>query len=606
MDYQKSRSPIRLDELPDLILRNICHQLGDCRQFAVVSRNCLDPARASIFATISIKASIAIGVHHQLAEWKKRLQQLQCLAHVRTLRLQTGYERPVEAFDDYGDHLNKQWRHRADVYSHLRGLSDERADWQDLIEFIAQLPGLKDFVYAGGVPICIELFQALEGRRCRLHMKTFCLSSLLYYPHEQEHTIERTELQMATSPQLYGVKLNEYDELGNYGHFDFRLEGLLDMAKGLAPGLREVSVKRDKPSDSSDLKQLRTKARRQWQGTELGTLPSWSKGSLSVLELAGKGSTTLEALQVWHGVTDFSKLQELKLHGPVKSETVTWMLECCNLNSLRHLVLHLETRDPECKAALELFESIRPLKELKLVAHIDQKLLLAVLKRHGPTLQSLIIVPSVESRVSCEMLADLIADHCPVLEKLTMPMRRSQGDAKEVAMYQRFRRLTCLEELYLVLRCDGEDSHDITDRNTTIKKVLIDHGIDPALATSIFKVITNADITPTAPLRRLEIRPESAQLAKVDLGCSRDEDEVFIETEIIHGLGDVCHTIAGHWVCLKDAWNGTLYVESAGDEEMSIDAIRGEVGAAFYELWPMPKKYKKYWSENWTSFPLET
>ncbi|KAM3421785.1 hypothetical protein BST61_g2163 [Cercospora zeina] len=252
MEARISSSPILLDSLPDLVLRAICDFVGDCRQLALASKACLHPARATIFATISIRVPLHSPdeMVARVVQLTQRLGRLHCLVHVRTLRLLD--DRPKHKFADYDDHLNENME--AHIYTRYSSdydegyrigfaqLADIAPGVRVLSELISRLPGLKDCAYAWDIPLPLELFEAIGARRCRLHMESFHLNGLLRPPHEQNKIMGAFELRIATSPLLQTVKINGYDERHPEGLFDFHLEALLDMVKGRAPGLRKTSL----------------------------------------------------------------------------------------------------------------------------------------------------------------------------------------------------------------------------------------------------------------------------------------------------------------------------------------------------------------------------
>ncbi|PPJ57344.1 hypothetical protein CBER1_01414 [Cercospora berteroae] len=233
-----------------------------------------------------------------ISQLTERLKRLHCLIHVRTLRLFGDPRWDEYGFDEYGDHLRGKWERPPysgdDEDCRLDPPDNIGPGVQLLSQLISLLPGLKDCVYAWDLPIPHDLLEALEARRCRLHFELFQLSDLLRLPHERDKVIGPLDLRLATSPLLHTVKINAYDEYRSGGYFNFHLEGLLDMVKGLAPGLRQVSLLRMEPEYYA----VRGQNRWKWQGTELGTLSSGfaSRGSLTSLELAGNGSTALKEM----------------------------------------------------------------------------------------------------------------------------------------------------------------------------------------------------------------------------------------------------------------------------------------------------------------------
>jgi len=104
------------------------------------------------------------------------------------------------------------------------------------------------------------------------------------------------EMELATSPCLYRVKVVCTDKDSD-GDFDYNMDAVRELAAGLAPSLKEVSINKLWPYRHSVGKPL-------WQG-----LPGFSGemiGSLTSLSLYGSGSIQKRAKN-----TDFDKLQQL-------------------------------------------------------------------------------------------------------------------------------------------------------------------------------------------------------------------------------------------------------------------------------------------------------
>jgi hypothetical protein len=117
----------------------------------------------------------------------------------------------------------------------------QREAWLPFAQFLGQLPGLTDLVYAciNQIPACVldALHQHLP--RSRLHVRTFSLRSL-YQERDQLDDIDPDEYLLATSSCLYSIraKCKPYD---TWRRFSFNLEAVERMVvSGCAPRLRRV------------------------------------------------------------------------------------------------------------------------------------------------------------------------------------------------------------------------------------------------------------------------------------------------------------------------------------------------------------------------------
>ncbi|GIZ39950.1 hypothetical protein CKM354_000331100 [Cercospora kikuchii] len=574
-----------LENLPVTILHSICLHISDCRAFALTCRSCVDPARSILFANISITFYDTRELGQQASTWAERLRLAKSLQHVRTLQiLDEDTHKPIEKSVECGDRLNKIWQYLPS--DHPDRIVDEGAGWQTLADFISLLPGLRDFIYAGAPQLCPSILECIENNapHCRIHLETFCLRSLLRFPYEQLE-IHPYDRKLATHRQLYSVKLARFDEYDDSGLFDYHLDVLFDLIRGASPGLRKVSMLREKPGSSMQLISSRRQPRQKWKGSELVVFPSNSKGKLRSLELAGPDSATLEALQRWSEVTAFENLEELKLHQYIDAETATWLLNSCSLERVSRLTVH-----PASIAIPALFQKVGSLNELKLVSNFDNVQLVDILTRHGQTLQELAIIHPLSDSMNAADMAEIVARFCPRLQKFCMRIPRTQGNAAEVRIYQSIGQIARLRDLYLILDCrdanTSNNDNEANQLNESMRHTLINHAIDASLAKAIFETVASSNTTAHSRLRRLEIRSQSNQS--------------------YGGLGRACAVLAGQWLCEKDERDdrpGQIRVTRTKALRGTDEKLTPLVASVFDELWP-DEGNKLHWSERWRSYPL--
>lgn len=145
----------------------------------------------------------------------------------------------------------------------------------------------------------------------------------------------------------------------------------------------------------------------------------------------------------------------------------------------------------------------------------------AILFRHGPTLKRLdlrlnenpLIVTGLRERWDMPMILGKehvlqIETHCPILEELAIPVKRTKSDADEVEIYKSFGKMARLQYLFLTLDCsewrvsrdstynpsfDEEDNKHL-DFSGLLKKghlrdAFMNCAVDETLARSIWKTI---------------------------------------------------------------------------------------------------------------------
>lgn len=220
------------------------------------------------------------------------------------------------------------------------------------------------------------------------------------------------------------------------------------IAAGLAPNLKEARMFRAAAGWSFALMRAIETPRKQWQGFAINKQKQISTpGSLRHLQLARYGSITKQVVERWSRHTDFSVLRTLKLESNIEADALDCLATKCDFSSVRTLVLVLTTRsllEPPTmdysSLANHFLCSLPPLFTLKLVDERSQTTLDTIFVYHGAALRGLWLSPSGTVNrlviVITQREVELIAEHCPLLEDLSLTVPRAKGDAGEVAIYK--------------------------------------------------------------------------------------------------------------------------------------------------------------------------
>jgi hypothetical protein len=191
--------------------------------------------------------------------------------------------------------------------------------WAPFVSLLETTNGLRDIIYNCQSQLPPRLLRAFHEKHplCRLHHLTFRFRTLLWevpYPYEMELT---------TSPSLYRVRVIRTDQDSD-GDFDYNMDAVMELAAGLNPNLKEVSIREITSVFASSRRSVR---RPLWQ-----RLPGFSgevTGSLTSLSLYYCGTTAM--LQNWAKHTGFDKLQHLVIGGGherracgLTGETMAW------------------------------------------------------------------------------------------------------------------------------------------------------------------------------------------------------------------------------------------------------------------------------------------
>jgi hypothetical protein len=516
--------------------------------------------------------------------------------------------------------------------------SEEDMAWAPIVNLLQVKTHLKDLVYDCQSQFPPSLLRALHEQhpQCRLHHLTFRFRTLLWgEPHAYE-------MQLATSPSLYRVKLacaprdTDSDD-------DFNLEAMMELSAGLAPNLKDVIILNLLPGRS--LKSVRPRG--SWQ-----SLPGFTSdklGSLTSLSLKGVSRlNSLTMLQNWARHIDFACLQHLTLGGcydaktsGLSGETMEWVAQNHSFPRVKTLSVYLirddlfHERPHYSEHAISFFQAFESLKELSIDGPIDSQVLDTVLSHHGQTLKKLSLHPFEEAftdsngrdrrDIPLEFTKDRVSQieaQCPILEELAITVKRNKSSASEAEIYRCFGGMKDLRFLFLILDCsnwrvtrdstynpkfDAEDQKPLDDhtypylKRGELKETFINCAVDEALAHSIWKTISQNKTG--RRLERLKLWPTGGG----EYGASSGLPLTF---------SGIAQNLARSWMFER--------VPRADEEDFTVRELgqrrrkardQDEAGYLAYfhnpeiwevlrSIWPS-KEGSKDWRDDWSSFPLQ-
>ncbi|KFY49356.1 hypothetical protein V496_10058 [Pseudogymnoascus sp. VKM F-4515 (FW-2607)] len=276
----------------------------------------------------------------------------------------------------------------------LMHYEDYTETWQPLANFVGQLAGLQDLVWAYDDPLPRCILSAVDVMSCRLHMHSFCLSSLIQHRNHRCN-VDPDEFALATSSSLYSivVPFHDWDSDGN---LDYN---------------REAALPAGVVTDFAKLHHLTI---------------HWNTDSSGV-------------------VTSLQTLRELAIGSGFKS-----------LNTLVLSIPRTNAR-PMQDALVQLLEHLNPLDILDLTGFIGNETLEPALIRHGGTLRKLRVIPYRgygTRRPMIEFSEAVIlrlVELCPNLEQVEIPINRTHSDARETGIYRALGGLSRLNDVSLKL-----------------------------------------------------------------------------------------------------------------------------------------------------------
>lgn len=224
-----------------------------------------------------------------------------------------------------------------------------------------------------------------------------------------------------------------------------------------------------------------------------------------------------------------------------------------------------------------------------------------------------------------------LAEICPNLEHPTIEIRRSRGDAAEVARYKSLGRLPRLQKLHIVVDAsppgyvqsvstapDGSSTTTIQDtaiepwfdeqdarylpkpvnayREGHVRDLFVSNAIDASLARSIFRLIDGAKPkrspgwTSTLPLERLELHPR--------------KEERFVGKPSIES--NLTPLNSKFLTALKRDWRVERDVRDDSREVLHVSEIRNAFSDLAYLRRFKPKREPEYWFNLWRRvWPVE-
>lgn len=514
----------------------------------------------------------------------------------------------------------------------IKRASKEDQAWAPVLRLLRAILNLKDLIYECQNQFPPSLLSVLHTQhpRCRLHHLTFKFRTLLWgvpYPYEME---------LATSPCLYRVKV-VHAPIDTDGDDDYNLDAVMELAAGLAPNLKEVTILNLHPTASWHYHHIRDP----WKG--LPGYPGKPLKSLTSLSLNGfPGHVWKSCLHDWARHTDFTCLQHLALLGgyeiaysALDGETMEWISQRFVFTQLRSLRVCLTRNDKFLEQmhysenAVSFFQAFRPLEELSIDGPVDPAILDAILSRHGQQLRKVRVNPSEElvdvgngrqrQDIPMEFPKERVLQiqlQCPVLEELAITIKRNKSSTAEAELYKAFSSMKHLRVLFLTLNCSKlrifrdptYQSHFVEDEDQVLladfenelnvgewKETLVNCAVDEVLARSIWKTISHSKQG-----RRLERLKLWTKGAGKYGGGSRP-----------HYFDTMLRDLSRSWLieCIPRDDEEKLIVRELGQRAREADdrdvrrSLESEAGQVFRTIWPC-KEGSKDWRDDWTSFPL--
>jgi len=649
-------STASLETLPLLILERICEYLDNDSEkrcslwaFSLTSRCCCSAAAAQRFCQIKLELIAPEEPDNPLRRWAEVLERNGNHRYVRRLKVTYARRgdkrwekyllRQYEETEEEKDEEDWEMRRSFDMNTFCRPSKSRLKEnsrggiiynlddiWMPLGRFIGQLPGIQDLVWDYGGYMPPSILSVISAKGCRLHMHRFHLRSLVQH-RDSPQPIHPDHYALATSPSLFSIVV-DVTSFESGGMLNYTEEGVMRMVAGVAPNLAHVCLVPTRASSELGNFEAWRLGKPAWSGffpsetieTEANQLAI--VGNLRSLVFIGH---TRNGIDSWARLTDFSRLRCLIMpwrlkYGVLLAELATRDV----LRSLRTLTLsEIEDETDQGQEKMkQLFEGLDRLQFLTLEGYISNETFDIILCCHGGSLRNLSMEPhrDYDSQnplvVFSEAVVQRMAEKCPNLEQVQLPINRTRGDIQETGIYRALSRLPRLKRAFLELRYsigpdeefwneekDGEHPFTLYLEAQEIPFVYLreafsNGAVDASLALSIFNLISSG-----GSLTYLRLEPSR----KITTGNPPGQ--------FLCMFRNMLRWFNRSWVCKRDIrdrltvreldekgtvvagkeWEYQFSDEEEGREE---DEIFGDV---FRDIWP--QKTSKWWND-WESLPL--
>lgn len=626
--------------------------------FAQTSKHLYAVASRLLYRTLKITLTDREGLAKEVQRWESALSRDEGLKYVRRLILR-GYDLEQEprhhpylslASCERSDHdtdLESCWDLYLYYFDVNREFRIEQADWELLAPLLNRLTGLTDLFFACHGPFPPLLLHTLHQDlpKCRLHHYTFRLSA------SDEASLPPEERALITSPCLFSVGNLMADTESDVA---YRV-----LARRNAPSLRRVFSLWHRPEwYENALRDIENR-------TGLPDPPAlehlqffddydYQRNTWDPLDSALPRSVLDK--EVLH---DYSALRVLKINTQMADQ----MLPAPgNFPSLVTFSISCPSHPLDPDWATHLLSFLHDLPRLTTLRVLHWYHSIPFTPGLNPRLQELHLDIRTRAAGGKPLLEDHIyqlADRCPAMEALTIQIKRSRGDAAEVARYRALGRLPWLRRLTLKLDAspppiipddiiqnasrengpwrpyfpwpghtdvepwfeegwDCEIAYGLSPyRKGHVRDALVNSAIDSDLALAIFRVIDAAKqvIRSSGLMSVMEIQ----SLERVEISTFGDGSfpQVGLHGPPARGFQENLSLVKRKWVVERDVRDDSrdvLHVhEIDKGERMKAEARclgRPQPGDGFREIWhrAWPANIADGtgdWWREWTSRPLE-
>jgi hypothetical protein len=266
----------------------------------------------------------------------------------------------------------------------------------------------------------------------------------------------------------------------------------------------------------------------------IGPRPRYKAAALSSLELLShhplesKEKIRRSGIIMWSILTHLPALDTLKSKLVLYSSALEWLTSNASngiLGSLKTLDIILHSRDTSQRsnALVSFLRSLAPLEHLALAGEIHSTRSKEWIPFHASSLKRLQLTTTNYRNSTFDLvsLSATMQPPLPLLEHLSITIKRSKGNSDEVSMYKILGAMPRLQNIVLGLdtstlsqhtefwaqRNEPAEERDASLANIYVLDALVNKAVNEKLAIAIVRIISAAKPDRSLPLERLEVRP---------------------------------------------------------------------------------------------------
>lgn len=643
-----------LDDLPPELLLEVCEYIDaahkpSLKALSRTNKALLNPCSSLLFRTIRFHASSPEKCKQDVKEWSNMLSRRNCLEDVRTVEIhgfmasdedQTEFKECEYCRGDFGPSSMEFGLHD---HGSTMNLDAEDEAFHPISTFLTtKLPHATDVIWRCHNVVAQSLLTALCDVRASLRLHVDGLKLL----HLDSNSIGVRELQILQSPSLHSLVIHYVASEMNGNWTDDKPKQVISkLIAGLTPNLQHLRTLgcnnkvynhgHQSPTLSLGLVEQRMGALRPANLKSLRLYPT-------------RPVIDGEDLPIWHSLINPSVLQCLELGSIPATFLVQWIRDHARFEHLQELKFPLDSPEhPEVDTPIRgenirswLVNSMPPLQKLHLSGPLFAEyvpVLTSALEYHGPTLRKFVYDPPVHvsrddlySGQTFEMEFERIltmAKMCPVLEELSLPLRRGYfRQSHDLQLYRALALFPRLRALSLqidgacwglddVAQDSGEDKtredREVWSDGTSVtrgrvRRTLINAALDESLALQIWNVISSTKkVHGAVALQSLEVTSKGNAVMGIRLRQDREIRRRFLDLFALFKELERSYHVSR---TLRDDACEEVVVEEVGKEKRERERWdvchpNGSVMGLFRSIWPETSEGSD-WREDWYSFPL--